>query len=288
MESPRPKFTQRHIKMAPLLAPQLSSVQLLISFLLLCMCPSCNGDWGCENSCGGVPLSYPFGSGWNCGSPSVQPHVNCSNGELLFYTPTGTYEVQSIDYTNNVMVVVDPQMSTCSSMQRSGGFGLPEGAPFSFASYDKIALIGCSSTSSLHTEQSCDPDSQQICQSLYSCCSGISQLGIEINSPSSSCCVYSNSSLNTAPYVQIDLPLLQCVTYTSIYHIGSFADPQSSWWYGIALQFPGSYSQPSNGGEYSSCYVCQQAEESYGSLGAVPLGAVYWTAGLTMLVGAFL
>lgn len=264
---------------------QVSSIQLL-TFLLFIVCPSWILAWTCENSCEGVPLNYPFGSGWNCGSPSFQPYVNCSHGRLRFYTPTGVYSVQTIDYVNNVMIVIDPYMSTCNSMHLSASFGLPIGAPFSFAPYDTVALLGCSSTSSLYSKQSCDISSQQVCQSLYSC-PGISQLGISANSPTSSCCVYSNSLLSTAPY-EIDLPLLQCVSYSSIYQIGSIQNPQSSWLYGIALQFnSGSQSQSSTNGQHPTCYVCQEAEESRGSFGAAPLGAL-WTAGLTMLVGASL
>lgn len=265
--------------MASLFASQVSSIQLL-TFLLFIVCPSWILAWTCENSCEGVPLNYPFGSGWNCGNPSFQPYVNCSHGKLRFYTPTGIYSVQTIDYVNNVMIVIDPRMSTCNSIQQSESFGLPIGAPFSFAPYDTVALLGCSSISSLYNKQSCDISSQEVCQSLYSSCPGISQLEISANSTTSSCCVYSNSLLSTAPY-EIDLPLLECASYSSIYQIGSIQTPQSSWLYGIALQF--SQSQSSTNGQHPTCYVCQEAEESRGSFGAAPLGAL-WTAGLAMFV----
>eukprot|EP00250_Pteridium_aquilinum_P005451 c15540_g1_i1 orf=203-1093(-) len=261
----------------------------LISMFLFMASLSSIEAWTCESSCGGIPLKDPFGSGWTCGSTAFQPYVNCSDGELKFYTPTGTYKVKSIDYDNNVMIVEDPDMSTCSSMQNSGAFGLPIGAPFAFASYDKVVLIGCSSTSSLYSKQSCDTSSEasQVCESIYSNCQGISQIGIVASSSStdnygssaSSCCVYSSSLLQTAPY-EIDLPLLQCATYTSLYEIGSLQSP-SSWLFGIALKFnpSSSPSQSSTGGQNPSCYVCQEAEESRGSFGATP-----WIAGLMSML----
>ncbi|KAH7438098.1 hypothetical protein KP509_04G001200 [Ceratopteris richardii] len=230
--------------------------------------------WTCETSCGGIPLNYPFGYGWDCGSSSFQPYVNCSNNRLLFYTPTGTYNVQSIDYANGIMIVVDPHMSSCSAMRLSGSFGLPVGAPFSFSSYNTIALIGCSSTSILYSKKSCDSSMHSVCDSLYGC-SAISQVGIVPNSASSSCCILSNSALSNAPY-QIDLPLLQCATYSSIYRIGNIQDPESSWLYGIALKFDAGYSPPNNtgggsgGGSHPYCYTCEVAEEAGASVNSLP------------------
>ncbi|MCO5569842.1 hypothetical protein L7F22_023556 [Adiantum nelumboides] len=237
-----------------------SSMFLLIIIALLLL-PSISWAWTCESSCGGIPLSYPFGSGWNCGSPSFQPYVNCTHNKLLFYTPTGTYSVQSIDYINDVMIVVDLQMSNCNAMGLSGAFGLPIGAPFAFASFNTIALIGCSSTSSLYSKQTCDASQHQVCDSLYGC-QGIKQIGIQPNSLSSSCCVLSSSMLATPPY-EIDLPLLQCTTYTSVYHMGSMQNPQMSWLYGIALKFnAGSPPTPQSAGngDHPTCYVCQEAQ----------------------------
>mgnify|MGYP000603760702 FL=1 len=154
-------------------------------------------------------------------------------------------------------------MSTCNSMGSSSSFGLPVGAPFSFAPFDTVALIGCSSVSSLYAKQSCDPSgsSQDVCRSLYNACPGLSYLdGINANNPSTSCCVYSQSSLNAAPY-EIDLSLLQCQTYTSVYRISNIHDPLNSWLYGIALQYNAGSSQPSgsNGGTHPTCYICEEA-----------------------------
>ncbi|MCO5604350.1 hypothetical protein L7F22_058515 [Adiantum nelumboides] len=282
--------------MESFLPSKMPPLSLITTILLLVSFSSTVVAWDCESSCGGITLNSPFGSASGCGSSAFQPYVNCSSGKLLFYTPTGTYQVQSIDYSNNVMVVIDPHMSTCSSMQMSGPFGLPVGAPFAFASYNKVVLIGCSSTSSLYSKQSCDTstEAQQVCESIYENCAGLSQIGIVAtgsssnsygkNSASTSCCVYASSLLSTAPY-EVDLPLLQCSTYTSVYHIGSIQTPQSSWLYGIALQYnpssSSSQTSPSGGGQNPSCYVCQEAEDSYGSKTLPP-----WVAGLLLMLAA--
>lgn len=220
----------------------------------------------CQNVCGDVPVMYPFGTGRGCGSKVFESYVNCTKGKLQLYTPTGQYEVQKIDYTNNVLIIQDPKMSTCSSMQESSSFGLPVDAPFAIAG-DTFVLLGCSSTSSgsYNTQLSslCDPTGTQICQSLYSC-SSISQLGFAANGPTSSCCVYSNPQLNNPPY-QLNLQLLQCSSYTSIYSFGtqfSYGSQQpsdnyqnpNSWSYGIALKFY--YDQSAY---YASCKACQQS-----------------------------
>lgn len=270
--------------MSPISAIQISLCFCTVLVLLLLSCPSVSA-WTCENSCGGVTLNFPFGSTWSCGSPAFQPYVNCSNGKLLFYTPTGTYTVQSIDYSSSTMIVEDPSMSTCDSMQMSQSFGLPVTAPFSFASYDTVVLLGCSSTSSLYITKSCDSSTSQICQSLYSC-PGISRLGLNANSPTYSCCVVSKSLLETAPY-EIDLPLLQCSSYSSIYYIGSAQDPQHTWQFGIALQYNASAGSPPSSGNANACYVCQQAEDSGASVGRRRVKA-FWVGGLGLILGTFL
>ncbi|KAI5072674.1 hypothetical protein GOP47_0012780 [Adiantum capillus-veneris] len=165
-------------------------------------------------------------------------------------------------------------------MGLSGAFGLSIGAPFAFASYNTIALIGCSSTSSLYSKQSCDASLHQVCDSLYGC-QGIKQLGIQPNSPSSSCCVLSSSVLAAPPY-EIDLPLLQCSTYSSVYHIGSIQNPQTSWLYGIALRFnPGSPPAPPAGnGDHPTCYVCQEAQDAEASMNYMAL----WFTGVVLVL----
>lgn len=210
----------------------------------------------CQNTCGGLPVMYPFGTGKGCGSPAFEQYINCTKGRLQLFTPRGQYYVQSIDYTNNLIVLQDPHMSTCSNMQYSSSFGLPVNAPFSLAG-NTVVLLKCSSSSVYNSLTSlCDPTGTQICQGLYGC-SSITQLGLPVDGPTSTCCVYSNTQISNPPY-EIDLALLQCASYTSIYSFGSgntnnFQNP-NSWSYGIILRYY--YDQSA----YSiSCKSCQQS-----------------------------
>ncbi|KAI5068379.1 hypothetical protein GOP47_0016724, partial [Adiantum capillus-veneris] len=222
----------------------------------------------CQNVCGDVPVMYPFGTAPGCGSKLFDKYVACSKGKLLLYTPTGKYEVQRIDYTNNLLILQDPKMSTCGKMQGSNNFGLPVGVPFLIVG-DTFVLLNCLTTSSVYNGLSslCDPAGTQICQSLYSC-SSVTQLGLAVNAPTSSCCVYTNPQANTPPY-ELNLQLLQCSSYTSIYSFGpqygnggdgndpaaaaAYPNP-SSWSYGIALKF-----LDDETAYYSSCEACEQS-----------------------------
>ncbi|KAH7284531.1 hypothetical protein KP509_34G058500 [Ceratopteris richardii] len=227
-----------------------------------------SADSTCQNVCGDVPVMYPFGTGSGCGNKVFEKYVSCNNGKLLLHTPTGQYQVQRIDYTNNLLILQDPKMSTCENMQGSSNFGLPVDAPFSIVG-DTFVLLNCLSTSMLYNGLSslCDPAGTNICQSLYSC-SSVSQLGLEVNAPTSSCCVYTNPQLSSPPY-ELNLQLLQCSSYTSIYSFGpeygsggDGSDPAaanaypnpSSWSYGIALKFY--YDETAY---YSSCKACEQS-----------------------------
>lgn len=221
----------------------------------------------CQNTCGGIPVMYPFGTGRGCGSPMFQYYINCTAGRLRLFTSTGVYLVKSIDYSNDILIIQDPHMSTCSSIQHtSRGFGLPLGAPFSIMSFNTFILLGCSSGSSVHNALSsvCDPAGTQICQSLYGCTS-VTQIGIPINGPTSSCCVYSNSQITLNPPFEINLQLLQCQSYSDVYSFGpeysygggtpttNYQDP-TSWSYGIALKY--FYDQSAY---TASCKACQDS-----------------------------
>lgn len=244
-----------------MMLPMLFALALVLVFSFLQLVSS----WTCQNVCGEIPIMYPFGTGRGCGSHVFENFVNCTKGKLQLFTPTGQYDVQSIDYTNNMIIIQDWRMSTCNSMQSSASFGLPVGAPFSLVG-DTIVLLGCSSTSSVYNSLSalCDPYGTQICQALYGC-SSVSQIGLPVNGPTSSCCVYSNAQLTSPPY-EIDLGLLQCTSYTSIYRFGpqtsygetpSISNNQnpSSWSYGIALKYY--YDQSTY---MASCEACQQSD----------------------------
>lgn len=217
----------------------------------------------CRDLCGNVPVKFPFGTGPGCGDPRFQSYVRCVNQKLMLTTHSGAYQITSIDYDNHVILITDPLMSTCTSMQNSGSFGLDWSAPFKIHN-DVFVLLGCSSSSSLFDAQKplCDTGSSHICSSLYSC-SGITGLGITPNSPISTCCVY--SPINLGPADELNLPKLQCSSYSSIYNFGDDPTNPKRWKYGMALQY--SYSLYNN---YftTSCNDCEQSSGVCGYTGA--------------------
>eukprot|EP01018_Ginkgo_biloba_P014128 Gb_30347 [translate_table: standard] len=213
----------------------------------------------CRDLCGNVQVKYPFGTGPGCGDPKFQSYVRCVNQKLMFTTHTGSYQVTSIDYSNNVILITDPLMSTCNSMQNSGSFGLDWSAPFKIKN-DVFVLLGCSSSSSLFDQKNslCDTGSAHICTSLYAC-PGVTGLGLTLNSPISTCCVY--SPINLGPADELNLPKLQCSSYTSIYSFGDDPTNPSRWRYGVGLQ----YSYNVNNNYFTT--ACGDCEQSSGVCG---------------------
>ncbi|GMP94192.1 hypothetical protein CsSME_00043732 [Camellia sinensis var. sinensis] len=120
----------------------------LLFFISLTLFPYLILSQTCQRTYGKQPIKYPFGTGPGCGDPRFQTHITCSQDQLTFSTHTGCYPVTSIDYTNQVLYITDPSMSTCSCSQPSKGFGLDWDAPFSFHDDNTFALLDCSTTSS--------------------------------------------------------------------------------------------------------------------------------------------
>lgn len=193
----------------------------------------------CHDTCGSIPVKYPFGTGFGCGHPYFARYIKCAAGALQFSTNTGVYAISSIDYTANTVVVADPFMSTCTSMQNSGSFGLDPEAPFATRPNDIFVLLGCSSTSPVFdtTVDLCDTEDSHVCRGLYTC-KGVTGIGLEPNGPVSSCCVY-DPPTGPGPGYQLDLPKLQCSSYTCVYGYGDNEGDPTRWDYGISLLFNG-------------------------------------------------
>ncbi|KAJ4838383.1 hypothetical protein Tsubulata_020532, partial [Turnera subulata] len=216
----------------------------------------------CHDTCGAVAVKYPFGSGYGCGHPQFGRYVRCNahSSTLELSTSTGVYNITSIDYTTSTLIVSDPLMSTCNSMQNSGSFSLqdrPATTPFTLSGDNIFVLLGCSTTSPLF-----DPDygeyggfcdtrgsRSRVCRGMYSC-KGVTGIGLPQNAPPSTCCVYdqqqySSSAIQLAPYMILDLPKLQCSSYTSIYSFGGSQGDPMKWRFGISLQYnASSYPSP--------------------------------------------
>ncbi|XP_057494893.1 LEAF RUST 10 DISEASE-RESISTANCE LOCUS RECEPTOR-LIKE PROTEIN KINASE-like 1.5 [Actinidia eriantha] len=212
----------------------------------------------CHNTCGTLPVKFPFGTGFGCGHPDFARYIRCSSGTLQFSTGTGVYTVSSIDYPTSTLIVTDPLMSNCSSMQNSGSFSLDRTSPFSIVEEDIFVLLGCSTTSPVfdQNEELCDSGSGlRICKGLYSC-KGVTGIGLAPNAPVSTCCVYDPLIVLGSGFM-LDLPKLQCSSYTAIYGYGGDEGDPTKWQFGISLQYNDSY--------YTE--ACRNCEDSGGLCG---------------------
>ncbi|XP_057949297.1 wall-associated receptor kinase-like 20 [Malania oleifera] len=239
---------------------QQSFIPLFSVISLVCL-PSLISSQTCQKTCGEQPLRYPFGSGPGCGDPRFQPYVTCNQQKLTLTTHSGCYPITSIDYSNQVIYISDPSMSTCSCSQPSKGFSLDWNAPFTFHDSDVFALLDCSTTSSpLYKSNSstaplCDPEGIPICSLLYSC-NAISTL----NLPISTCCVY--TPVDLGPSFQMDLQKLHCTSYSGFYSHQE-TNPEK-WRYGVALKYK--FNVDDN---YPSlCASCQTSDGVCGYTGA--------------------
>ncbi|KAL1807929.1 hypothetical protein ACET3Z_024919 [Daucus carota] len=200
----------------------------------------------CHDACGTIPVRFPFGTGYGCGHPDFGRTIKCSSSRVLqLSTSTGIYTISSIDYSANILILQDPFMSTCASMQNSGSFRLDSMTPFKFVEEDTFVLLGCSTTSPLFdaNEDLCDTGSGlHICRGLYSC-KGVAGIGLEPNAPISTCCVYDPPFAVGTSVVSngLDLPKLQCSSYASIFGFGGDEGNPMKWQYGISLQYNDSY-----------------------------------------------
>uniref|UniRef100_A0A0C9RQG5 TSA: Wollemia nobilis Ref_Wollemi_Transcript_25208_1404 transcribed RNA sequence n=1 Tax=Wollemia nobilis TaxID=56998 RepID=A0A0C9RQG5_9CONI len=231
----------------------LATIMVVFGLEILCSEWRAEGA-ACRDVCGNLQVKYPFGTGPGCGDPKFQSYVRCVNQKLMLTTHTGSYRITSVDYDNHVILIADPLMSTCNAMQNSGSFGLDWSAPFKLKN-DVFVLLGCSSSSSLFNAHNsvCDTGSAHICSSLYSC-PGVTGLGLPPNSPISSCCVY--SPINLGPADDLNLPKLQCSSYTSVYNFGDDPTNPRRWKYGIALLYGFSMN---NNYFTTACNDCQQS-----------------------------
>ncbi|KAH7675447.1 Wall-associated receptor kinase galacturonan-binding domain-containing protein [Dioscorea alata] len=226
---------------------------LLLFFFITLIIPSPSSSQSCKPFCGPLPLHFPFGSGPGCGHPSFNPHITCnpSQQSLLFTTISGTYPITSIDYTNHLIFIQDPSMSTCSTSCSSPGFSLNSNAPFSFSDFSFFALLSCSSSSSIITTTTTLCDNSPICTLLSSCPS------LSSSSPSS-CCVYTPVTLG--PAFQMNLKSMNCNSYTAVYSFNGDETNPAIWKYGIVLKYKFSVDD-------AYPYSCDSCEQSGGVCG---------------------
>ncbi|KAK9052121.1 hypothetical protein SSX86_028749 [Deinandra increscens subsp. villosa] len=252
---------------SPTFTPKLT----IISIFLILSSPLTTSQT-CESSCGPLPVKYPFGTGSGCGDPRFQTRVTCNNQHLTFITHTGSYPITNIDYSNQIIFVTDPSMSTCACTQPSKGFSLDWDAPFTFHDDTVFALLNCDASSSpifkseknnnnnndsndsVSVSPVCDTGSgSRVCERLNSC-QAVSRLGI----PVSTCCVY--TPVDLGPAFEMDLGKLSCGSYSGLYGFNERPDNPDSWNYGVAIKYKFNFNN-----EYPP--MCANCEKSNGVCG---------------------
>ncbi|XP_075479359.1 uncharacterized protein LOC142520240 [Primulina tabacum] len=139
-------------------------------------------------------------------------------------------------------------------MQNSGRFILDRAQPIPVTEENIFVLMGCSSTSPIFDRNAdfCNTGSGlNLCKVLYSCKS-VNGMGLEPNTPISTCCIY-DPTIGLGSKNDLDLPKLQCSTYSGIYGFGGDKGDPMKWQYGIFLQYKDSYFD--NG--FKNCEDCE-------------------------------
>ncbi|PWA81498.1 membrane lipoprotein [Artemisia annua] len=239
------------------------TTKLVVITIIVALSFSTTTSQTCKSTCGPVPVKYPFGTGLGCGDPRFQTRVTCTNQHLTFITHTGCYPITNIDYSNQVIYITDPSMSTCACTQPSKGFSLDWDAPFSFHDDTIFALLNCDvSSSPIFKSDShnntvspvCDTGSGSRVCGLLNSCQAVSKLGI----PVSTCCVY--TPVDLGPSFEMDLQKLNCGSYSGLYGFKGHVDDPNSWKYGVALKYKFNFNN-----EYPP--LCANCEKSNGVCG---------------------
>lgn len=240
--------------------PSFTTKLAFVSLIILLFSPRTTSQ-ACKSSCGPIPVKYPFGTGPGCGDPRFQTRVTCNNQHLTFVTHTGCYPITAIDYSNQIIYITDPSMSTCACTQPSKGFSLDWDAPFSFHDDTVFALINCDASLFKSDGRNnavspvCDSESGgRVCGLLNSCQAVSSRLDI----PVSTCCVY--TPVDLGPSFEMDLQKLKCGSYSGLYGFSGHEDNPDSWKYGVAIKYKFNLNN-----EYPE--VCGNCEKSNGVCG---------------------
>uniref|UniRef100_A0A6N2KB17 Wall-associated receptor kinase galacturonan-binding domain-containing protein n=1 Tax=Salix viminalis TaxID=40686 RepID=A0A6N2KB17_SALVM len=102
----------------------------------------------CRNSCGTIPINYPFGLDDGCGSPYYRHVLVCSDaGVLQLRTPSGRYQVRSISYSDPHMIVTDPFMWQCQDghhFRATRPFSLDTNTRLTLSSQNDLLFFNCS------------------------------------------------------------------------------------------------------------------------------------------------
>ncbi|XP_057422090.1 LOW QUALITY PROTEIN: uncharacterized protein LOC130715945 [Lotus japonicus] len=198
------------------LLPPFTIFKLVITLTLLLQAIPTLTLSPCKNSCGTIPINYPFGLEDGCGAPQFRHMLNCNTTELFFETPSGSYKVQSINYEKSSMVIYDPSMSTCSILQPHHDFLMTDiQSAIIPPSQDTVfVLLNCSIDSPVlnHYKYLCFDFAGHTCDELYGSCNAFRVFHLLTNS-SPPCCF---TSYNTVKFMSMNI--LDCTHYTSVFN----------------------------------------------------------------------
>ncbi|KAI3512422.1 hypothetical protein L1887_19738 [Cichorium endivia] len=252
----------------------MSSLFLVYLFLLPFFCHSLPL---CRNACGNIQIDYPFAIDDGCGAPLYRNMLNCSAAfvplstnatssntdlttpsttDLFFQTPSGSYKVESIDYSSKTLTIYDPSMSTCTILQPHHDFVLSDvqSALIPPSPDTVFALMNCSIDSPVlnHYKNLCfNLSSDHSCDELYGSCTSFKIFQMLANDTPPACCF---TSYSTVKFMSMNI--LDCTHYTTFYDADKLkGEKPLDWSYGIKL----SYGLPDTG--------CDRCRRSGGACG---------------------
>ncbi|KAL6503315.1 hypothetical protein OROGR_025238 [Orobanche gracilis] len=208
----------------------------------------------CRSLCNKIPINYPFGVDDGCGAPKFRGMLNCTDTELFFITPSGSYKIRTIDYAKNTVEIFDPSMSTCSVLQPHHDFIMTEIQSVTIPpSPDTVfALMNCSIDSPVlnRYRSLCFNFSGHSCDELYAACTSFKLFQL-LSNATPPCCF---TRYDTVKFMTMNI--LDCTHYTSVYDVdGLTRVGPLDWPYGIKL----SYCVPESG--------CDRCAHSGGTCG---------------------
>lgn len=195
----------------------------------------------CRTSCGNIPIHYPFGIDDGCGNPYYRHILYCSSGQQLHLrTPSGTYPIRRVDYSDPHILISDPFMWNCLdgvNFRQTRPFSLDMSTHFSLSDQNDYLFFNCSEDHVIikpkpifcqrypdNCDSSCD-SSSSLCIHLPECASALT---------GGSCCSYKPRVTKS-----LRLMLKYCKSYTSVYwrNIGSNPPYDQVPEYGIRVDF---------------------------------------------------
>ncbi|KAH7837336.1 hypothetical protein Vadar_012687 [Vaccinium darrowii] len=217
----------------------------------------------CRTSCGDIPINYPFGVDDGCGSPYYRKILACSYGQLQLRTPSGTYPVRSISYSDPHVLLADPFMWNCldgNDFRPTRPFSLDTSTHFSLSSLNDYLFFNCSPEHVViapkpifcerfpdRCDSSCDSASY-LCRNLPECRSALAS--------GTSCCSYYPKATES-----LRLMLKYCASYTSVHwkNVGETRPYDQVPEYGIRVDFDIPVT--------TSCLRCQDVSKGGGRCG---------------------